>query len=119
MLVAARNRSSLSTPLMSAREQSLPDAPIEKVSLRREVEEKFDAIRGLIKASHRPLPTQTGDGSYIVPPISTGVLKDIDKLGFDDLHTIVGLVKTKVEGSAVDDREYGMEGVIKARDHHG
>jgi linoleate 8R-lipoxygenase / 9,12-octadecadienoate 8-hydroperoxide 8R-isomerase len=98
---------------MAANDASLPDAPVEHTTLREEIDQAFSSIRGLIKASLRPLPTQTGDGSYVTPPLSTGLIKDLEKMEISDVEPLIELVKTSISGKATDDKTYFMEKLIK------
>ena len=98
---------------MSQNNTSLPSAPAEPTTLRQEIDQVFSSIRGLIKASLRPLPTQTGDGSYVTPPFSTGLIKDLQHLDLSAVEPVVELVKTTVTGKATDDKTYFMEKLIK------
>ena len=93
----------------------LPAAPIEHTSTRQEVEQAFASISGLIKASLRPLPKQTGDGTYITPPISTGLLEDLQKLHIQDVKTLIQTVKTQANSDPTDDRTYLMERIIQVK----
>lgn len=92
---------------------SLPSVPVKQASLRKEVDTTFQSISGLIKASLRPLPRQTGDGSYITPPISTGLLQDLRKLSINDVETLIQTVKAEATGDPTDDKTYLMERVIQ------
>lgn len=85
----------------------------EKNSLRQEIEEALDSARSLIKASFKPLPTQSGDGTYITPPQVTGLIKDLPKMGLDDAATLIELAKTTATGQKIDDKSYFMERLIK------
>ena len=98
---------------MAENDISLPDAPERHLTFREEVDAAFTSIRGLIKASLRPLPTQTGDNSYIEPPITAGLVKDLQKVGVSDIETLLELVKTSISGKSTDDRTYFMERLIK------
>ncbi|KAL2008268.1 hypothetical protein VTN00DRAFT_8250 [Thermoascus crustaceus] len=80
---------------------------------RSEIAATFEKYAQLIHASQRPLPTQTGDGSYIEHESSTGILQDIAALGFKDVRTVTDLVKTKASGELVDDKTMLMERVIQ------
>lgn len=77
------------------------------------VEKSITQIEQVISASLRPLPTETGDGSYIKDPKTTGLAKDITHIDLDDVKTLVEVVKTGATGEPVDDREYIMERVIQ------
>ncbi|MCJ1385278.1 hypothetical protein MMC17_008399 [Xylographa soralifera] len=91
----------------------LPAAPVKHTSPRQEVEEAFASISSLIKASLRPLPKETGDGSYITPPISTGLLEDLQKLHIKDVKSLIQTVKAQATGDPTDDRTCLMERIIQ------
>ena len=93
----------------------LPPAKEEYIPERQKIEDSFASIKGLIQASLKPLPTQTGDGSYIADPISTGLLKDLEKLHIRDIPTLIQTVKGKITNAPVNDRTYLMERVIQVR----
>lgn len=99
--------------IMAQNNTSTPSAPAEPTTLRQEIDQVFLAIRGLIKASARPLPTQTGDGSYVVPPLSTGLFKDLQHVDISDVEPLLDIVKKAVTGNATDDKTYFMEKLIK------
>lgn len=82
-------------------------------SMTKGVEKSITQIEQVISASLRPLPTETGDGSYIKDPKTTGLAKDITHIDLDDVKTLVEVVKTGATGEPVDDREYIMERVIQ------
>ena len=94
-------------------EASLPDVPVKHITARQKIEDALESARGLVKASLRPLPTQTGDCSYITTPQMTGFIKDLQKMGVEDAATLVQLVKTTISGEKVNDKTYTMEHVIK------
>lgn len=98
---------------MAENDASLPNAPERHHGIREEIDAAFASIRGLVKASFRPLPTQTGDGSYIEAPVSSGVIKDLQKLGVSDVETLIELVQTSISGQPTNDRTYFMERLIK------
>lgn len=98
---------------MADYDASLPDAPGQHPTVRQEIEHALESARGLLKASLRPLPIQTGDGSYITPPQITGLVKDLQKMGIDDAETMIELVKTTATGEKINDKSYFMERLIK------
>ncbi len=73
----------------------------------------FDQFAQLIHAGQRPLPTQTGDGSYIEHEVSTGMWQDLKALGFKDMNTLKDVMANKVSGTYQDDKTYIMERVIQ------
>lgn len=80
---------------------------------REEVQSSFQQYAQLIHASHRPLPTQSGDGSYIEENVPSGLMQDLKSLGFQDVKTLIGVMKTKATGALADDKTYLMERVIQ------
>ena len=97
----------------------LPPAKEEHISERQKIEDAFASIKGLIKASFQPLPTQTGNGTYIADPISTGLLQDLEKLHIRDIPTLIQTVKCKITNAPVNDKAYLMERVIQVRNPTG
>ena len=93
----------------------LPAVPVKHTSTRQGVEEVFASITQLIKTSLRPLPKETGDGSYITPPISTGLLDDLQKLHIKDVKSLIQTVKAQATSDPTDDRTCLMERVIQVR----
>lgn len=94
-------------------EAYIPDAPVKRTTARQRIEDALESARGLVKASVRPLPLQTGDGSYINPPQIAGFIKDLQKIGVDDAGTLIKLAKTTISGEKINDKTYSMERVIK------
>lgn len=66
-----------------------------------------------LRASLRPLPTETGDGTYIKDKSPTGLVRDMSHMDLKDIGTILDVVKNAASGSPIDDREYIMERVIQ------
>lgn len=73
----------------------------------------FTQLKQVIASSLRPLPNETGDGTYVKSQTVTGLAKDLDHLSVKDLGTLAEVVKSAVTGDAVNDREYIMEQVIQ------
>ena len=80
---------------------------------RKAVESSFDQFAQLIHTSRRPLPTQTGDGSYIDHEVPSSLFQDLKSLGFKDVNTLIQVIKTKAGGGLQDDSTYLMEHVIQ------
>jgi hypothetical protein len=76
---------------------------------------KLAQMEQVVTAALRPLPTQTGDGTYVQQPTVTGLAKDLLHFDLKDAKTLAELAKTAVTGEAVNDREYTMERVIQVR----
>lgn len=81
---------------------------------RGDVESSFSQFAQLLHASHRPLPTQSGDGSYLKQSEPSGLMSDIKALGFRDAHTLMDVMKNKVTGELQDDKTYLMEKTMQA-----
>lgn len=77
------------------------------------IEKTVSQIEQAVSASLRPLPTETGDGTYIKDKSPTGLVKDITHMDLKDIGTIVDVVKNAASGEPMDDREYIMERVIQ------
>ena len=82
---------------------------------RAEVASTFEQYAQLIHASRRPLPTQSGDGAYLDHDIPSGLMDDLKHLGFKDIGTLMGVMKTKASGELADDKTYLMERAIQVR----
>lgn len=74
---------------------------------------KLAQVEQVVTAALRPLPTQTGDGSYVEVPSVTGLAKDLLHFDLKDAKTLAEVAKTAVTGEAVNDRDYIMERVIQ------
>lgn len=99
---------------MAANESQLPDTPPEQhVSFRESVEEAFQSVAGLVKASAAPLPIKTGDGSYITKTKSTGVLNDLVHLRSGDIRTLADLAKAALTGDPINDKTYLTEHLVR------
>jgi linoleate 8R-lipoxygenase/9,12-octadecadienoate 8-hydroperoxide 8R-isomerase len=70
-------------------------------------------LEQLVSASLRPLPSQTGDGTYVTEQVKTGILKDLPHVDLGDLKTLVDVSKSALTGEALDDRKYIMERVVQ------
>jgi linoleate 8R-lipoxygenase/9,12-octadecadienoate 8-hydroperoxide 8R-isomerase len=84
-------------------------------SIRQEIEKAFSQISQVIHSSLRPLPTETGDGSYIETTSShTGILRELGNFGIRDIETLIDVTRNAATGQPVDDRRYILERVIQA-----
>ena len=61
----------------------------------------------------QPLPTQSGDGSYLDHAQPSGLMSDIKAMGFKDVHTLIDVMKNKASGELQDDKTYLMEHTIQ------
>ena len=76
-------------------------------------EKSISQLEQVVASSLRPLPTETGDGTYVKGNTTTGLAKDIGHIDLKDVKTIVEVAKSAVTGDPVNDREYIMERVIQ------
>jgi linoleate 8R-lipoxygenase/9,12-octadecadienoate 8-hydroperoxide 8R-isomerase len=74
-------------------------------------------VENVVAASLRPLPTATGDGTYVAESTQTGLVKDLGHVDFKDVRTLVEVVKSAATGEPVDDKQYIMERVIQVSSH--
>lgn len=82
---------------------------------REQVSNIFKDFAQLVHASQRPLPTQSGDGSYLDHEVPSGMMADLRSMGFKDMKTLKDLIQTKASGALQDDKTYLMERVIQVR----
>ena len=73
----------------------------------------IEKIGKVVEASLRPLPTETGDGTYVQTKKTTGFAKDLKHIDVNDVKTLVEVAKSAVTGDPVDDRDYIMEGIVQ------
>ncbi|QDS73559.1 hypothetical protein FKW77_001022 [Venturia effusa] len=101
--------------------QAHPVAPSDLQRLRHGLGKDFQQMAGLISAARRPLPDQSGDGTYLDDkPISpdvmdrvNGALGDLSHLGIKDVETLLKVVKLGKSGEPWQDKEYLMEHLIQ------
>lgn len=73
--------------------------------------EKFSQV---IQAAGRPLPTATGDGSYIDNPKKDGLFGDLAAMNIENYETAIALLKQHLSGQELtDDRTMIMEKTIR------
>lgn len=90
------------------------EAPKEQTQTasREDVDSSLEQFAQLVHASRRPLPTQTGDGSYVSHgDVPSSLFQDIKSLGFKDLGTLREVLQNK--GHLQDDKSMLMERVIQ------
>ncbi|KKA23635.1 Peroxidase [Rasamsonia emersonii CBS 393.64] len=80
---------------------------------RNEVVATFEKYAQLIHASRRPLPTQTGDGTYLEHEPSSSLFQDLKALSFKDYATLLEVMKVRASGQLVDDKTMLMERIIQ------
>ena len=92
--------------------QATEPAPDRSVT-RGDIDNSFEQFAQLVHASRRPLPTQTGDASYIDHEVSSSLLQDIKTLGFKDVKTLKEVLQSKASGALADDKTMLMERIIQ------
>lgn len=70
-------------------------------------------IEKVVEASLRPLPTETGNGTYVQSNKATGFAKDLGHIDLKDVKTLVDVAKSAVTGEPVNDRDYVMERIVQ------
>ncbi|KAJ5662754.1 Psi-producing oxygenase A [Penicillium macrosclerotiorum] len=70
-------------------------------------------VEKVVAASLRPLPTETGDGTYIKSNTTTGLAQDLGHFDLKDVKTLAEVAKSSITGDPVNDRQYIMERVIQ------
>ncbi|CEJ62348.1 Putative Psi-producing oxygenase A [Penicillium brasilianum] len=78
-----------------------------------DAESPLAQVEQVVKASLRPLPTETGDGTYVKGNTVTGLAKDLSHVDLKDVKTLAEVAKAAITGDPTNDREYIMEGVIQ------
>ncbi|KAJ5605653.1 hypothetical protein N7510_008434, partial [Penicillium lagena] len=74
---------------------------------------KISQIEQVVSASLKPLPIETGNGTYVKEPATTGLAKDLGHTDLKDVKTLAEVAKSAVTGDPVNDREYIMERIIQ------
>ena len=82
-------------------------------SLPDRIEDAITGVKELIDAALKPLPTETGDGSYVEDAVPTSFFRDLHDMGFEGVETMIKTLKTDASGKFADDRTYLMEKVIQ------
>lgn len=90
-------------------------------AVRERVDGALKSLADLFSAAARPLPTQTGNGTYLEddpPDIMDRIQADIQNLshlGIRDVATLLEAQKTYLSGTYMDDKHYLMEGLTSVR----
>ena len=78
-------------------------------------------IGGLVHAVARPVPTGTSDGSQLNPEQKNAIIKKVEDdlatithMNVTDIKTLIDIQYKKMTGELTDDKEYLMEGLIRA-----
>lgn len=109
--VNGKRRSSYGTRKLSVQKEH-PDHSGEREG----ISNTFESFANLIHASNRPLPTQTGNGTYVEDKDAhTGLWEDLKTIGLRDVKTLTETMKSKANGGLVDDKTMLMERVIQVK----
>ncbi|KAG2418203.1 hypothetical protein HFD88_001304 [Aspergillus terreus] len=79
-----------------------------------ETENTVRNIEELEQESQRPLPKETGDGTYVEEETSKSTLwQDLRRLGIQDVNTLASMIKTEATGQYIDDKTMLMEHIMQ------
>jgi hypothetical protein len=90
-----------------------PQSKDDPLATRADVEKAFQEFAQLIHASIRPMPTQTGDGTYIEKDEPSGWFQDLRSLSLRDVNTAKEIMDDKRAGKPQDDRKMHMEHIMQ------
>jgi linoleate 8R-lipoxygenase / 9,12-octadecadienoate 8-hydroperoxide 8R-isomerase len=82
--------------------------------IRKVVGKSLSQLRKVIGASLRPLPSSTGDGTYVAESSTTGIVNDLPHINVDEVDDLIKATKSAATGDPTNDKEYIMERVIQA-----
>ncbi|TFB06849.1 Linoleate 10R-lipoxygenase [Trichoderma ghanense] len=89
-----------------------PGGPVAKAKKPKPV--KNGGLMQLYRASRRPLPHQTGDGTYPAVRNRPTLMQDLSTLTFSDLKTLKAIIVSKLKGEMqADDKTMIMEKTIQ------
>lgn len=80
---------------------------------REEVSSTFSQFAQVLHAARRPLPTQTGDGSYVKRDAPASLFENLRTIGIGDAKTLKEVLGNKAKRDLIDDKTYLMERVIQ------
>ncbi|KAJ4861751.1 hypothetical protein T069G_02705 [Trichoderma breve] len=89
-----------------------PSGPVAKAKKTKPV--KYGSLMQLYRASRRPLPNKTGDGTYQVVRNRPSLMQDLSTITFQDLKTLKAIITAKLKGETQsDDKTMIMEKTIQ------
>lgn len=80
---------------------------------REEVSNTFAQFAQVLHASQRPLPLQTGDGTYVKRETPASLFENLKAIGIADVKTLKDVLANKAKRELIDDKTYLMERVIQ------
>lgn len=107
-----------SHPSYSSKPRPIPEEPNNHEgppATRENVEEVFEQFAHLIHVSRKPLPSQSGDGSYLEKEEPTGFWADFRNLSLKDVEKVKHIIEDKASGKPQDDRKMHMEEIMQVR----
>lgn len=90
-----------------------PEPPSQITQFLHSIGDKFKEVASTAAASRRPLPKETGNGSYISEEHQHSFLETARALGVSDCDTLGDLMKHSAFHKTEDDRELLLERIIK------
>ncbi|KAH6648976.1 heme peroxidase [Truncatella angustata] len=67
----------------------------------------------LVNSAARPLPTQTGDGTYMEEDTHSSIVQDLSSLRVSDINTVIQLLERSISGNKLtNDRTLFMEHLV-------
>ncbi|UKZ76518.1 hypothetical protein TrVFT333_004224 [Trichoderma virens FT-333] len=104
--------SSRNTPNGNHAAVEYPGGPVAKAKTTKPV--KYGSLMQLYRASRRPLPNKTGDGTYQVVRNRPTLMQDLSTITFQDLKTLKAIITAKLKGETqADDKTMIMEKTIQ------
>lgn len=97
-----------------------PEEPSALQETRQSVFKSLQQLRTLLKAIREPLPTQTGDGTYLPRDAHKehlwqdveNLFRDIKRQDAKDLEGLLTIIKDAALNEPLDDKEYLMESMV-------
>ncbi|KAL0258347.1 hypothetical protein SLS55_007523 [Diplodia seriata] len=80
---------------------------------REDLKGTFSQFAQVLHAARRPLPTQTGDGSYVKREDPASLFDNLKTFGIGDAKTLKDVLQNKAKKELIDDKTYLMERVIQ------
>ncbi|KKY16707.1 putative fatty acid oxygenase [Diplodia seriata] len=80
---------------------------------REDMKGTFSQFAQVLHAARRPLPTQTGDGSYVKREDPASLFDNLKTFGIGDAKTLKDVLQNKAKKELIDDKTYLMERVIQ------
>ena len=113
-LVSAGDRKN-SPPAKNPTSNDVSDGP-DRSLVHASVAANLEKFTSVVHAANRPLPTGTGDGSYVNDPKQSGLFDDLKAMKVKDFATLNQLfIQHLSDSELTDDKTMVMERVIQVR----